>query len=119
MNSSYWINSNTGDYVVLDDKGIYHLNLISRFVDNNDCNHLYTDNGYKYLESMIMQITYGQFLSLKGFVPIKRKKLFGRKIKIYAPTLSDGTKGKSERYNVHGLPGKREAREIVLKSLGL
>ena len=105
---NYWINSNSGDYIV-EDGGQYRLHLLSRWVDN------------VFQPSEIIELTQAQFESIKGFIPIKEKKLFSRLNtfnpgKRYAPTLSDGTKGKSTRVEV---PTVQDAREQRLKVLGL
>ena len=105
---NYWINSNSGDYIV-EDGGQYRLHLLSRWVDN------------VFQPSEIIELTQAQFESMKGFIPIKEKKLFSRLStfnpgKRYAPTLSDGTKGKSTRVEV---PTVQDAREQRLKELGL
>lgn len=101
----YWINSNSGDYMSEKD-GKYHLYLIGRWVDNF------------YLFSEKIELNQSQFDSIKGFIPIKEKKLFSRSntLKKYAPTLSDGTKGKSTRVEV---PTVQDSREQRLKELGL
>lgn len=110
---NYWINSNSGDYIT-EDKGDYKLHLLPRWVGE------YGD--YKnYLKHETIELTQGQFVSMKGFLPIKEKKLFSRLNKFndrkrYAPTLSDGTKGKAIRTEV---PTIQEAREHRLKELGL
>jgi hypothetical protein len=108
----FWVNSNSGDYVSHDEKnGEWRLSLISRVIDNCYYSH----------ESI--NITETQFKSLKGFVPIKEKKLFSSKrlgnynvYNTYAPTKSDGTKGEGERTKV---PTISEVRDIRLKELGL
>ncbi len=105
---NYWVNSNSGDYIV-EDGGQYRLYLLARYVDN------------KYVPSEIIELSSLQFKVIKGFIPIKEKKLFSRlsefnRRKKYAPTLSDGTKGESERVKV---PTVAEAREKILKDLGL
>lgn len=100
---SYWINSNSGDYISFFN-GVYTLNLIPRY------------NGNEFLKYERIEITSAQFMSIKGFIPIKAKKLFGRKQKNYAPTLSDGSKGESTRVSI---PSKSDAREDILKQLGL
>ena len=116
---NYWINPNTrekrdclkdssGDYVS-ENGGRYTLCLIVRY------SHEYGTT-YSYMPQESIEITFTQFSLLKGFVPIKRKKLFGRRRKIYAPTVSDGVKGKSERMV---LPSKAESRDEILKRLGL
>lgn len=106
---NYYINSNTGDYISEDkDKDIIKLHLISRVVDG------------VWLIPESIKITKTQFSVLKGFIPIKQKKLFSRKSWMnqnkYAPTLSDGTKGKSERVK---LPTQSEVRDEILKQLGI
>jgi len=101
--TNYWINSNTGDYIS-EYKGQYTLNLISRYVDG------------EYLPFKAVTITKTQFESLKGFIPIKQKKLSNRKRKTYGPTLSDGSKGEAKRIS---LPTKGERRDEILKSLGI
>ena len=108
MKGNYWVNSNSGDYI-LEQDGKYYLNLISRGDFRN------------YQPHEIIEITQAQFSALKGFVPIKEKKLFGRTSGLsqrgkYAPTLEGGVKGKSERVEV---PTVAEAREQRLKDLGL
>lgn len=70
----YFINSNNGDYVEYGDKII-----------------LVTDDGYK-------EITEAQFKELKGFLPIKKKKmdiLRGRGRLLYMPA---GSKKKWDKY---------------------
>lgn len=102
----YYINSNTGDYIS-ENGGNYKLHLITRYDPI-------------FLPSETIVITYSQFITLKGFIPIKQKKLFnnrnwGKRNK-YGPTLSDGTKGKPSRID---LPTKADVREELLKQLGL
>jgi len=105
---NYWINSNSGDYIV-EDNNQHRLHLLARWIDN-----IYHPNE-------IIDINQAQFESIKGFIPIKEKKLFfqlnnfnlGKK---YAPTLSDGTKGKSIRVEI---PTIQHTREQRLKGLGL
>ena len=110
---NYWINSNSGDYIT-EDNGDYKLHLLPRWVGE------YGD--YKnYLQHETLELTQAQFESMKGFLPIKEKKLFSRMSKFsdrrrYAPTLSDGTKGKAIRVEV---PTIQDARESRLKELGL
>lgn len=104
----YWINSNSGDFICERD-GEYQLHLIHRYQEG------------VYLPYEIIHITPAQFSSLKGFIPIKGKKLFSRTAGIgrrdkWAPTLSDGTKGQSSRVEVSTIEEVREGR---LKSLGL
>lgn len=110
---NYWINSNSGDYIT-ENNGQYHLHLLARWVGES--------GDYKsYLHHEVIEITQAQFSAMKGFLPIKEKKLFSRtsgisKVGKYAPTLSDGTKGKSTRVK---LPSIQEVREQRLKELGL
>jgi len=108
---SYWVNSNSGDYVTLDNSGKYVLCLISR-----------QDPFYYhgYLPEDRVEITHSQFITLKGFVPIKGKKLFNsrhRREKIYAPTIKGGEKGKSQRISIPLT--QAECRDQILKELGL
>ena len=98
----YYINSNTGDYISEND-GVYKLHLLTRYDPI-------------FLPPETIEITYSQFITLKGFIPIKKKKLSNRTRKKYGPTLSDGSKGKSSRIDI---PTKAEAREYLLKQLGL
>lgn len=105
---NFWINSNSGDYII-EHNGTYQLILISRVVDG------------KYLMQDRVELTKSQFESVKGFVPIKQKKLFNRQThsdlqRKYAPTNSDGAKGESVRYN---LPSVQDIRNDRLKNLGL
>jgi hypothetical protein len=108
---NYWINSNNGDYIT-EDSGKYTLTLIGRKID-----HIY------YRQENI-SLTELQFKTIKGFVPIKRKKLLNNLTRwgkilygpIYAPTLSDGTKGQPNRTNP---PSVAEIREHLLKELGI
>lgn len=108
----FWVNSNSGDYVSHNDiTGEWKLSLISRVIDN-----------YYYPQETI-DITEVQFNSLKGFVPIKQKKLFSSRrlgsynsYNTYAPTKSDGKKGKSERTIIPNISDVRDSR---LSELGI
>ena len=105
-----WINSNSGDYVVLDKSGKYRVNLLSRY-----------DEYSNYIPSDSFEITTIQFKSLKGFIPIKEKKLWTRLHRMntegrFRPTLEGGHKGMAKRAEV---PTLEEAREMILKELGL
>ena len=108
-----WINSNSGDYIT-ESNGKYQLHLLPRWTgDYGDYEN--------FLRSGLIELTLIQFETIKGFVPIKEKKLFSRLNKFnvrerYAPTLSDGSKGKSTRVEV---PTIQESREFRLKELGL
>ena len=102
---NYWINSNTGDYITEKD-GEYTLTLKSRYIDG-----IY----YKYED---IKLTVLQFKVIKGFIPIKYKKLFltsKQPIK-YTKTLKGGLKGGQERAKI---PTIAEARDQVLKNLGI
>jgi hypothetical protein len=110
---NHWINSNSGDYIT-EDNGHYQLHLLHRWGGEYGD---YTN----YLKSEIIELSQSQFESMKGFIPIKEKKLFSRLNKFgdrirYAPTLSDGSKGKAVRVEV---PTIQDAREQRLKELGL
>lgn len=110
---NYWINSNSGDYIT-EDNGQYKLNMLPRWAgDYGDYEN--------FLNGDTIDLTPIQFESIKGFIPIKEKKLFSRLNKFnerkrYAPTLSDGTKGKAMRVEI---PTIQESREQRLKELGL
>ena len=101
---NYYINSNNGDYIT-ENNGKYILTLIPRITQTGE-----------YMKWEAIEITPLQFQTLKGFIPIKSKKLFGRKRKTYTPTLSNGLKGIPKRTE---LPTISEARDIILKELGL
>ena len=94
--------------------GQYKLILLPRWAGE--------DGDYStYLKYEEIELTESQFSTIKGFIPIKEKKLFSRLNKFddrirYAPTLSDGTKGKAIRVEV---PTIQESREQRLKELGL
>lgn len=111
---NYWINSNSGDYITEKD-GQYKLHLLPRWAGE------YLDYN-NFLKPEIIDLTPIQFESIKGFIPIKEKKLFSRLNSLreagrrYAPTLSDGTKGKATRAEV---PTIQESRDQRLKKLGL
>ena len=65
---NYYINSNNGDYITEDtDKEVYIIHLIAR-----------CDEAGKYISGKMEILTKSQFLSIKGFVPIKKKKLFSQ-----------------------------------------
>jgi thymidylate synthase ThyX len=114
-----WINSNSGDYVTQDNLGVYRLTLITR----QQSSRYSADNAYEnqtefYLPQEAIVLTAAQFGTLKGFIPIKYKKLFNNRTrKTYGVTLSDGSKGKPE--NIRKVLSKAEARNEILKSLGL
>jgi hypothetical protein len=109
-----WINSNSGDYIT-ESNGKYQLHLLPRWTGE------YGDYE-NFLRSDLIELTPIQFETIKGFIPIKEKKLFSRLNSFreagrrYAPTLSDGSKGKSTRVEV---PTIQESREFRLKELGL
>ena len=103
---NFWINSNTGDYISEID-GKYTLTLISRKIDG------------EYFRHEVIDISLVQFQSIKGFVPIKGKKLFSRnrtKPNRYLPTGPGGITGDPQRAS---LPTLAEARETVLNQLGI
>ena len=110
---NHWINSNSGDYIT-EENGQYKLHLLPRWIGE------YGDYS-NYLKYESIELTQAQFESMKGFLPIKEKKLFSRLNKFndrrrYAPTLSDGTKGKASRVEV---PSIQDVRQQRLKELGL
>jgi hypothetical protein len=103
---NYWVNSNTGDYIT-ENNGQYKLHLLSRYY------------GREFSPSETIIITKLQFNNVKGFVPIKQKKLFSRlnsPYLYYGPTLPDGSKGYPERYQ---LPTQSEMRAEILKKIGI
>ncbi len=59
----YWINSNSGDYIV-EDNGDYKLHLLPRWAGE------YGDYN-TYLKHEMLELTQSQFESMKGFLPIK------------------------------------------------
>ena len=66
----YWIKSNTGDYIVEDRLGNYYLNIIDRKYTINDKEFI--------VERERIEISEVEFKNLKGFIPIKEKKLWVR-----------------------------------------
>ena len=67
---NYWIKSNTGDWV-REHNGNYELNIIERHYEiNGETIKINWDN---------LKITEVDFRNLKGFIPIKEKKLWARK----------------------------------------
>ena len=108
--SHYWINSNSGDWIRLHPDGKYILHLVAR-----------RDYYGNYQPYEMIELTPAQVSAIKGFVPIKEKRLFSRTAGVdrrdkWAPTLSDGTKGFSERTVV---PSQQDIRDSRLKELGL
>jgi hypothetical protein len=66
---NYWIKSNTGDWI-RENNGNYELNIIERH---------YKINGETIkIQSEHLKITEVDFRNLKGFIPIKPKKLWTR-----------------------------------------
>ena len=92
----FWINSNSGDYIS-EVNGIYKLHQISR------C------DGDEFYGSITTEISIIQFQSLKGFIPIKAKKLGTRlregmkrysSKRVELPTIQDS---RNERLNKIGI----------------
>lgn len=91
----YFINSNTGDYIAYDIKDdTYRLYLATIYLD-------YPRNHYNKIGGEYKNITKQQFYFLKGFIPIKGKKLFNRMYRYcfdyyntYRPTGKGGVKYK-------------------------
>lgn len=101
----YWINSNTGDFIIEIEDNKYKLILIDRIIEG------------KWLPSEIINLTPSQFETIKGFVPIKAKKIkYSLRSGKYAPTLKDGTKGESYRVEV---PTISDSREDILNKIGI
>lgn len=109
----YWINSNSGDYITEHRDGSLVLSLISR-LGADGC----------WIRPEEIKINNRQFSLLKGFIPIKKKKLFNQLYRFgsiykenkYAPTISNGVKGESVRIT---LPTISESRDMILESIGL
>lgn len=103
---NYWVNSNTGDFI-RENNGVYDLVLISRFVE--------IDGKKEYLPGEVVRINEVQFKVIKGFVPIKAKKLTTKRNKnIYRPTIKGGVKGESKRVEI---PTLAEIREQIINEL--
>lgn len=103
--NKYWINSNTGDFIIQINDNKYKLILIDRIIEG------------KWLPSEIIHLTPSQFETIKGFIPIKPKKIKkSLRSGKYAPTLKDGTKGESYRTKV---PTISDSREDILKKIGI
>lgn len=106
--SKYWVNSNTGDWICKDEDKIT-ICLLGRSTKNY------------YLPIEYFEITEAQFNSLRGFIPIKEKKLFSRSRynnyrATYGYTDSNGDKYIGDRVEV---PTLSELRDIRLKEMGL
>lgn len=102
---NYWINSNTGDFIIEINVNKYKLILIDRIIDG------------KYLPSEIINLTPSQFETIKGFIPIKAKKVKnGLKTGKYAPTLKGGLKGESVRTEI---PSISDSRQDILNKIGI
>ena len=68
---NYWINSNSGDYIT-EDNGQYKLHMLPRWAgDSGDYEN--------FLNPETIDLTPIQLESIKGFIPIKEKKLWARK----------------------------------------
>jgi hypothetical protein len=102
---NYWINSNTGDFI-RENNGVYELVLISRFVE--------IEGKKEYLPGEVVKINEVQFKAIKGFLPIKAKKLANRNKNIYRPTIKGGVKGESKRVEI---PTLVEIREQIINEL--
>jgi hypothetical protein len=114
----YYINSNTGDYIEYNDRtNKYRLHIMTIYLSDPD----------KYLNrnrigGEEIDITEQQFHHLKGFVPIKPKKLFNRKWRIgfdyyntYCPTVKGGCKQKQT--DIIKVPTASEIRDEKIKNL--
>jgi hypothetical protein len=104
MNTKYWINSNTGD-IIFEKDGKYRLILIARY------------QGDKYLQQEIVKLTVSQFLSIKGFIPIKRKKIRSINFRKYTKTLKGGVKENSS--NRVDIPSISDSRGHILEKIGI
>lgn len=105
MSKKYWINSNTGDFIIQIEDNKYKLILIDRIIEG------------KWLPSEVVTLTPSQFETIQGFVPIKQKKIkTSLRSGKYAPTLSNGEKGESYRVEV---PTISQSRDDILKKMGI
>lgn len=102
---NFWVNSNTGDYIK-ENNGIYHLILIPRIIENN--------GKEEYLPGKVVKLNEVQFKAMKGFVPIKAKKLYSRNKSIYRPTIKGGEKGEAKRVEI---PTIAEIRDQILNQI--
>lgn len=106
---NYWVNSNSGDYIV-EDGGQHRLYLLARWTSG------------VFQSSEIIELTQSQFESMKGFVTIKEKKLFSRLNTFntgerYAQLTCSGFK-EPNKTNLENLI-KREIRRRKLDNLGI
>lgn len=98
----YWINSNTGDFIIEINHNKYKLILIDRVIDG------------KYLPSEIVNLTPSQFETIKGFIPIKSKKIKSSLKKRKFETL----KNKNKTYQLK-IPTISESRQYIINKIGI
>lgn len=99
----YWINSNSGDIIINIDHNKYKLILVAKVLKD------------KYIPGEILDLKPIQFFSIKGFVPIKEKKVRKYvKNRKYGLTLKNGTKGDPE---IIKIPTLIESRELIIDKL--
>jgi hypothetical protein len=112
----YYINSNTGDYIEYNERlDRYTLTIVSIYLDEK---HTYNNR----IGGETLVITEQQFHHLKGFLPIKYKKLFNRKYRCgfdyyntYCPTVKGGFKQKQTE--IIKVPSASEIRDIKIKQI--
>ncbi len=103
---NYWIKSNTGDWV-RENNGIYELNIIER---------QYEINGETIkIDRQYLKITEVEFRNLKGFIPIKEKKLWARKNAWYRGEHEYKSSGKGLNKTI--VLTKAEIREEIINSI--
>jgi hypothetical protein len=109
----YYINSNTGDYVEYNERTKKYTLVIATIYLSDPRNTI----GGEHLD-----ITEKQFKHLKGFLPIKPKKLFNRKYRYgfdyyntYCPTVKGGFKQKQS--DIIKVPSESEIRDEKIKNL--
>ena len=108
----YYINSNTGDYIKYDDRfNEYELHIIAIYLPDS-----------KYLPGNTIIINERQFKHLKGFLPIKEKKLLNRLYRYtfdyyntYCPTVKGGVKEKTKEQIK--IPDNSDIRDEVIDKL--
>ena len=98
----YWINSNTGDFIIEINHNKYKLILIDRVIDG------------KYLPSEIVNLTPSQFETIKGFIPVKAKKIKSSLKKRKFETL----KNKNKTYQLK-IPTISESRQYIINKIGI
>ena len=113
MNSipKYWVHSDTRDYIKLQN-GVYRITIIPRGISSNIIiiseGHEMPAGQVVFVKGFYQIITKQQFDLLKGFIPIKQKKLFARK-RVLPKTNAPEVK----------IPTIADIREQKLQELGI